>query len=330
MRLTIAVPDLLAQDRAMLDAMPALARLVHYASAPDVRRGNLDEFLLRAVSAPPAAAIAPLAALGAGFDPGERYVLRADPVSLVAGHTDVVLGARIDDLDVAETEALAATLNAHFRGDGLVFHAPRPDAWFVTVRAPPDLASTPLSAVHGAIYPHLPSGADAGRWRRWLSEMQMLLHEHPVSVAREKRGRVPVTGIWISEGGRLSDAAGDPTAAIFAVRGRPGDVSRGLAQLLGNAAGDPPPDFAALGEHDNAIVVLDPPSASHATAVDRLWLSPAVAALESGTLSTLVLVADGNGVAAAWRAQRPSFIRRARARFAAQSFAPPSVAADDR
>ncbi len=329
MHLTVAVPDLLAQDRATLDAAPALSKLAHYADAPDVRRGSLDDLLLRESVDDPAAAIAPIAALGAGFDPGRRYVLRADPVSLAAGRADVVLGARIGDLDAAEVAALMATLNAHFEGDGIEFHAPRTDAWFIAVDETPDLTTTPLSEVRGAIYPWLPSGADAGRWRRWLSEMQMLLHEHPTNAARAARGRLPVTGIWISDGGRLGETMDDTATAIFAAPGRAGDVARGLAQLHGNAARDPPPDFAAAGEHDSAIVVLDQSSVANAANVDRLWLSPAVAALERGSLSTLTLLADGNGAAAAWRARRPSWLRRARARFAAQPFAPPPSATDD-
>lgn len=329
MRLTVALPDLLAQDRATLEAARALRNLADYADAPDVRRGSLDSFVVGEPSDHRVEALAPVAALGAGFDPGRRYVLRADPVSLAAGRADVVLAGRIDDLDAAEAAALTATFNVHFEGDGIEFHAPRTDAWFITVEEAPDLTTTPLSVVQGAIYPWLPSGVDAGRWRRWFSEMQMLLHEHPANAARAARGRVPVTGIWISDGGRLSEAMVDAAPAIFAAAGRTGDVARGVARLHGNAARDPPPDFAALHGRDDAIVVLDPSSAANASHVDRQWLSPAVAALERGSLSTLTLLADGNGTARAWRAQRPSWLRRAHARFAAAPFTPPSAMDDE-
>jgi hypothetical protein len=329
MRLTVALPDLLAQDRATLEAARALCSLADYADAPDVRRGSLDSFLLGEPSDPRAEALAPVAALGAGFDPGRRYVLRADPVSLAAGRADVVLAGRIDDLDASEAAALTATFNAHFEGDGIEFHAPRADAWFITMEGAPDLTTTPLSVVHGAIYPWLPSGAAAGRWRRWFAEMQMLLHEHPANAARAARGRVPVTGIWISDGGRLGEAMVDAGPAIFAAAGRTGDVARGVARLHGNVARDPPPEFAALHECDDAIVVLDQSSAANASHVDHRWLSPAVAALERGSLSTLTLLADGNGAAAAWRAQRPSWLRRAHARFASTPFTAPSAINDE-
>src|SRR5260221_8620828 len=90
MRLTLAVPDLLAQDHAALASTPSLRKLAHYAGVPSTRPGSLDAFLLAGAQA---SGIAPVAARGAGFDPGSRYTLRADPVSLVAGRTDVVLAA---------------------------------------------------------------------------------------------------------------------------------------------------------------------------------------------------------------------------------------------
>jgi DHH family len=200
MHVTLAVPDLLALSPEAAVALPSLSRLGQYAGPPVMQRGGLDLLLLREHHG---AAPAPLAALGAGLDPGASFVLRADPVSLIAGRDDVALAARIDDLDAAEAAALVATLNAHFAGDGLAFHAPRSDAWFVLVGAAPKLTTTPLAAVRGAIYPFLPGDSDAPQWRRWMSEMQMLLYEHPVNAAREARGRVPVTGIWIADGGRV-------------------------------------------------------------------------------------------------------------------------------
>jgi hypothetical protein len=329
MRLTLAVPHLLALDAAALAAAPSLARLARYAGPPDTRRGDLDTLLASASPASATAGSAPLAAVGAGLDAGTSYVLRADPVSLVAGRNDVALAARIDDLDGDEAAAMIGTLNAHFAGDGLTFRAPRADAWFVLQDAAPDLTTTPLAAVRGAIYPWLPAGGDAARWRRWLSEMQMLLHAHPANAAREARGRVPVTGVWISEGGRGADLPrGDPTA-IFVPPGAPGDVARGLARLRGMATAEPPKRFADLPLQRDAIVVLAHGDAADAPQLLADWLGPAVAALERGTLASLSLLADGDGIAAAWHAVRPTWRARALARMAATPFAPPLRGEDD-
>jgi len=329
MRLTLAVPDLLTLDRDTRAAVPALGSLAHYAGPPVVRRGALDVLLVPDSAAADRVAIAPLAALGAGLDPGASYVLRADPVSLVAGRSDVVLAARIDDLDADESGALMATIDAHFGRDGLAFRAARPDAWFVLVDHTPDLSTTPLSLVRDAIYPWLPAGTDSPRWRRWLSEMQMLLHDHPANVAREARGRAPVTGIWISEGGRIGEMEQRPATAMFATSGAAGDVARGLARLHGNAVDAPPENFAALPAHGSAAVVLDPASIANASLLQANWLGPVVAALEQGALASLSLLADGRGVAAAWHPERPNALRRMMAKLAPRPFVPPLTDEDD-
>jgi len=327
MRLTLAVPGLLALDPAALAATPSLARLVRYAGTPVIRRGTLDGLVV--AGAADGAGTAALAALGAGLDPGSSYVMRADPVSLVAGRNDVALGARIDDLEAGEAGAMIAALGAHFAGDGLKFHAPRPDAWFILQDVSPDLTTTPLASVRGAIYPWLPAGGDAPHWRRWLSEMQMLLHVHPVNAAREARGRVPVTGVWISDGGRIADTARSGATAIFAPAGSDGDVARGLARLRDSDAAPPPGRFAAMSLQDQAIVVVDRADAANAPRLLSEWVDPVVAALERGALVSLSLLADGDGAAAAWRAARPAWQTRVLARMAAPPFAPPARAEDD-
>ena len=329
MRLTLAVPDLLALDRGALASAPALSTLAHYAPKPDTRSGTLDTFLLAAAPDAEPMAAAPLAALGAGLDPGESYVLRADPVSLVAGRNDVALAARIDDLSADETGMLIATLNAHFGRDGLAFHAPRPDAWFVLTDTTPDITTTPLAVVRGAIYRWLPAGGDAARWRRWLSEMQMLLHDHAANAAREARGRVPVTGVWISDGGRLARTPQESDVATFAPPGAAGDVARGLARARGGAAGATPERFAALPPGNRAIVAVECADSATVAQLQSNWLGPAVAALERGDLDSLSLLADGHGIAAAWHASRPGWRMRMSAKYAARSFVPPQREEDD-
>ena len=110
-------------------------------------------------------------------------------MTLVAGRDDVPLAGVVDDLARADADALVATLNAHFAADGIVFVAPRPDA--LVRRA---LAARPGVTTHAAragagraaALAAAATARDASTWRRWQSEIQMLLHEHPVNVARER------------------------------------------------------------------------------------------------------------------------------------------------
>ncbi len=325
MHLVIAVPQLLALPPEAHAPYPAFSRLARYAGAPERFPGGLDAALLAASGLPGDAPVAPLAALGAGFDPGEALIMRADPVTFVAGRDDVRLGGRVDDLSRADADALVAALNAHFAADGLVFHAPRPDAWFVVASSGDAPQTSALPEVTGAIHAHLPRGAQGSTWRRWLSEMQMLLHADAVNVARESAGRAPANGIWISGAGRRRDV--EPVRArLFAVPRRDGDLARGLASIGGEAAATPPAGFAALPETEHAVIALSAvgePDALRALAA--AWLAPAVAALENGRLRSLALVTDADGGAAhLWRARPPSWPARLAGRLSSPPFAPPA------
>src|SRR4029453_5152067 len=130
--------------------------------------------------------------------------LTADPVTLEAGSNDVRVAGAVRDLARDDVEALVASLNAHFAGDAIAFVAVRPDAWFVRADAPPALSTRPLPAAPGRmVRDFMLAGPDAGKWRRWQNEIEMLLHAHPVNAAREAAGKPPVNGVWLSEGGIL-------------------------------------------------------------------------------------------------------------------------------
>lgn len=307
MRVTLVVPQLTAAPADALSSLAAFRRLAAYAGGATPSPHGLDAAVVAAAGLPRDTAVAPLAARGAGFDPGDSYVLRADPVSLVAGRDDVLLGGRIADLELADAHALVRTLNEHFAQDGLAFHAPRGDAWFVTATTEVPVETTPLAEVSGALHPHLPRGEHAAAWRRWWSELQMLLHAHPVNEARQAAGREPVTAVWLAEGGIASPVS--PAAAIFATQGAAGDVARGIA-----GAQPTPSTLAGLPAAGDAVVVLPPVIEPAAFARD--WLGPALAALERSALTELNVIADGNGRTQQWRAARPSLLQRLRARMA--------------
>lgn len=313
MQLTLIVHGLRSVEQASTRNVDALRLLAVLGGMTELDR-DIDAQSLVAAGLPAGTPVAPLAALGAGFDARGAHVLRADPLALVAGRDDVLMTGRIDDLTGEDAEALRAVLGAHFVDDGLAFHVPRPDAWFVTSAGHVPVATTPLRAVTGSLQPFLPQGPHGRTWRRWLSEMQMLLHAHPVNAAREAAGRAPVTGLWIADGGVLPGAV--PALPALHATARPeGDVVRGLA-VLGRTRAEPlPASFAALPATD-ALVVTDPVTdADGLTRVLRDWVEPAVLALERGALSRLVVVGDGHGRAWEWQAAAPSLLGRLKARW---------------
>jgi hypothetical protein len=191
-QLTLVVPgllDLAETDPARTDADgAALARLLATSPPPAEHDGAIGiACAALGIAKQRDWPVAPLLAIAANLDPGDAYWLLAEPVSLLVGQLDVQLDAVVDDLSVDEAAALLATLNSHFAGDGLRFVAVTPARWLIAAASVQRLVTHPANDAIGApIFRFLPDGPDAARWRRWQSEMQMLLFAHPVASERER------------------------------------------------------------------------------------------------------------------------------------------------
>jgi hypothetical protein len=322
MHLTLVAPGLLALDAADLARARPLARFARFARV-ERNASGMAAATLAAVGlhdVPPA----PLLALGAGLDGGGDCILAADPVTLVAGRDDVRLAGRVDDLDPATAAALVARLNAHFRDDGVTFVAPRPAHWFVRLDRPPALVTTAIDVASGhPVFPFLPTGADARTWRRWGDEIQMLLHATPEHATRAHAGALPVNGVWFWGGGTLGAS---PAAAVrsYAPADASGDLARGVALASHGDAHPLPSRFDAIARTgERSVVVLPRATADSLATLSGAWFAPALVALERGRLASLVLVADGAGVAT-WSATRPSVATRFMTAIRRARFVPPA------
>jgi hypothetical protein len=314
MQLILVLPGL-SELRAGISASvraPALAGLVATAGAPAREDGGIAAALaarygvIRQTDWP----LAPIRVAASGVDAGAAYWLVADPVTLTVGRSDVRLAGVVDDLTRADADALVATLNAHFAGDGLAFVAPQPDAFFVRAATTPRLATHPPSAALGRpLHQLLPGGADADAWRRWHSEVEMLLHEHPVNIERERAGHAPANSIWFSCGGTLPPPP-EPAASIrtFAAAG----IAATLAAHVGSPARAVPGDlFASRDEASGAdSIVVVPALGTDIATLERSWAAPARDALAGGALDAVTLLADDGGDAVVWHARRPGLWQR--------------------
>jgi hypothetical protein len=326
MQLTLVISGLLdIAVSALADAdasAPALARLLGAAEPPAIDRDSSVAIACAALGIARQRdwPVAPWLARGAGIDPGARYWLCAEPATFVVGHADVRLSGLVRDLAERETTALLATLNANFASDGVRFVGLEASHWLVGTDAAQALATHPADAVLGApLLAFLPTGADAPRWHRWQSEMQMLLFEHPVNHARESAGLALVNGIWLWGGG--TPVANSPGARIATLHTDAWHL-RELARAVGVASASVPRSLDALRDTRSpspVLVWLDAPDGSEAqrfaewlAALDRDWAKPAADAFDAGEISRLDFVLAGRATALHFSARRLSFARRLR------------------
>ena len=123
------------------------------------------------------------------------------------------------------------------------------------LEAEPQITTSPLQQVAWCDAKlHQPQGADALRWQRIVTEVQMLLYAHPLNQAREARGELLVNSLWLWGGGRAT-----PLAKAFDAVG--GDS--GLADAFAQVAGVPQIESLQEmldGQFENGLWVCDAPS----------------------------------------------------------------------
>lgn len=228
---------------------------------------------------------APLAALGAGLNPGGDYWLHADPVYVHLLRDRIILtDESFADMGPDEAESVIATLNRHFAGQGMEFVAAG-KRWFLRLQSSPDITtSSRESALNADIQQYLPTGPEAMHWHRCLNEIQMLLHDHPVNQAREQRDALPINSLWLSGGGVLPPVQAKPYAEIWT----------NDALLAGLAAASacrllPAPISAEVWlvqAQAEGAVLLAPEFVDD---LDSDWFAPLAGALKEGRLQSLTL-----------------------------------------
>lgn len=249
----------------------------------------------------------PVAALsleGDGGAAGNGYWLRADPVYLDVRHQHLILQSTDSlEIDADEYRDLAQALREYFSAEGLEFVDPAPGSWYLRLPASPDLRTVPLaSAIGRDIDRLLPQGRDRIRWHRLFNETQMLLHQHPVNLAREEQGRPMINSLWFWGGGRLPEVS-RPFNSVTARSA----LVRGLARVSGVDAHE---DHGYRNpDSGHCLVELAPANADTAgerelLRLEQRWFAPAVAALRTGRLEAIELATVRDGNAHQWTLTR--------------------------
>lgn len=237
--------------------------------------------------------------------------MRADPVhlQLARDHLALVPGAAFP-LTRSEADALCETLNAHFGGVlAITPSAQRPDCWIARLEGAslPSNAS-PLEAASESVELDLRAqsertGAeDEKRAHALVNELQMLLHEHPVNVAREGRGEPAVNSVWFWGAGALPSRVQGRWRSVSANE----PLVQGLSRLCG-ARGLPLPTsadswLARAAEDGRHLVVLDDLRVPNALrdveaylaglqALEVRWFAPLLEALRTQRIGMLTLLA---------------------------------------
>ena len=125
------------------------------------------------------------------------YWLYATPVHLVLQRDTFSLAAPIPlSLDIDEVDALTTALNQHFASDGFEFIWHK-NTWFLSLPTNPHISTTaPQAAINADISVYLPTGEGAIKWASFTNEIQMLLFEHPVNIARDAKKLPAINSIW--------------------------------------------------------------------------------------------------------------------------------------
>jgi hypothetical protein len=236
-------------------------------------------------------ASAPLEWLGLGGEPRAGSWVKAGLVHIEMGSHD----ARVHPLDDLGLDAarLGSALVSGLQFPGLsVLASPDPARFagvFVHSEAPLEVACPwPAPGEPVDLRDVLPQGREGPILRRLFTEAQMVLHDHPANVARERRKQRVANAVWLGGVGEYHGIVGTALPAI--VSGDP--LAQGLCRLHGAEARPLPESFTRLASTLPTVVDLPVPSGDPADALaqlERNWFAPLAAAVASGRVAEAVL-----------------------------------------
>lgn len=160
------------------------------------------------------------AAVADGLDPGDLAWALLSPVHWQVGRDHLTMGDPAElDLDEAESRAFLDALRPLFESEGWLCAWGAPTRWYLAHESLTALPTASLDRVVGR-NPDLwlPDAPSARPLRRLVSEVQMLLHTHPLNDAREARGALPLNSVWLSGCGVRQPEQATPLRVLDALR----------------------------------------------------------------------------------------------------------------
>ena len=257
----------------------------------------------------------PVAALERLADSGTRDTSgwwRADPVQLLADRDQLVMVPQTSlAATLEEMRQIADTFNTAYAAEGYRLEFPEAQRGYLQVPADWHCHSrNPASVVNQAVTEFMPCGPDQMPLRKLMTEIQMLLYEHPVNLAREAAGRPLINTLWLWGGGRLPEQATRSPARVIA--GLP--LARGLAKLAGKHSESWPADLNLRGTHGDCLIAMSLRDFGDETArLQRELLAPIWHAVRRGRIRELHLYPGGKRLFKLMRWSGLRFWRRTQA-----------------
>ena len=242
-----------------------------------------------------------------GTDNAERWMMRADPVTIQPNRDHLVLmGNAAIEISQRDSEQIAADINDTYGDTEWQISVISSTQWVIEQDKPEDITTHGLSHVVGKnINDFLPRGEDSKKWRALMNELQMFLHAHPVNQQRQTQGLPLLNSLWFWGAGVLPIRMNTDDDKPFVQCWSQETLSLALARMAGVPRADLPADgdewlrqAITPGKHllvidllDNDYVKSDPVEWWQALGVfNERWLMPLVGAVKNKQLEKLILV----------------------------------------
>lgn len=250
---------------------------------------------------------------------------RADPTHLAPDRDQLVMLPQAAlNVTLREMQQIAESVNAHYRAEGFVLETPQPERGYLRVPTEWQCRTWDPRRVAGrAVTEFMPAGRDENTLRKFMTEIQMLLHEHPVNQAREASGRPAINTLWLWGGGRLpARATWWPTRITTSLA-----LVRGLAKLAGQVDEPwPTGSWARAGESEWLIALGMKDFGNDVFRLQRELAAPLWRALAHCRAQEIQFYPGGERIYALTRRTASRFWRRARpiSEFLCESADPPA------
>jgi hypothetical protein len=235
---------------------------------------------------PGPAAVAPVTALADGLGRQAATWLRADPAyvraDMAAARLLMCGGFALEPEQVTQ---LTRALSPLFGDEGFELHAPDPERWYLRLPRESKLPAfaAPEDVLGDDLHAHLPEGDLGKRWRRLLNEAQIVLHNHPINVARAEQRLAPVNSVWFWGAGSLPDSVKTGLGGIVS----DDPYLRGLAQLANvHGCGLDSYDQESMSQPNK---LFDLRGVRRSEELEARWLAPMLQALRDKRLERVLL-----------------------------------------